>query len=174
MHTNKRFSRDISWNTILYEDAWGSITDPSHGTLTTDEQDAIYTPDTDFCGTDSFTYTITDNTAEQHSDTATVTINVVCADTVVIDDVGTTSNGVVGVVAEIGDAPETQEPDDDRPILSDDQVETEINIAVSIPVLDNDGHVPTGEFVVTSFYIDSHWFILLSFDLSCVSSMSLL
>lgn len=51
-----------------------STTDPSHGTLT-DHGDGTftYTPDADYYGTDSFTYTITDGFA---TDTATVTITV--------------------------------------------------------------------------------------------------
>ena len=38
--------------------------------------DILYTPNSDFCGTDSYTYTITDSLG--HSDTATVTIEVRC------------------------------------------------------------------------------------------------
>ena len=57
----------------------------------------VYTPSPDFCGTDQFTYTVTDITGV-HSDTATVTVNVLClpaipAQPIATDDFATTSRG---------------------------------------------------------------------------------
>jgi hypothetical protein len=50
------------------------ITSPSNGTATIDGDTIRYTPDADFFGTDTFTYTISD--VEGLTDTATVTVNV--------------------------------------------------------------------------------------------------
>lgn len=64
---------------ILYycEDATGSIAQPSHGSSTFSGSDVVYDPNTDFCGTDTFTYTVMD-ASQVNSDTATVTVDVLC------------------------------------------------------------------------------------------------
>ncbi len=52
-------------------------TEPLNGTVTINQDGTItYTPNDDFCGVDSFTYTITDS--EGNSDTAEVTVIVAC------------------------------------------------------------------------------------------------
>ena len=54
-------------------------TPPAHGSVTVGADGSLtYTPSENFCGEDSFTYTITDGTGKY--DTATVTITVVCDD----------------------------------------------------------------------------------------------
>jgi hypothetical protein len=55
----------------------GSYTKPPNGAISTIEEDLIYTPNAGFCGTDMFSYTLTDATKE-HSDSAVVTIDVMC------------------------------------------------------------------------------------------------
>jgi hypothetical protein len=55
----------------------GSFTKPQNGVVTIlDGDDVLYTPRPDFCGTDMFTYTITDSS--NNSATATVTVAVSC------------------------------------------------------------------------------------------------
>ena len=58
-----------------------TYTQPAHGTVTVDLETGsmTYTPNADFCGTDTFTYTITNGQPGKY-DTATVTITVVCDD----------------------------------------------------------------------------------------------
>ncbi len=51
-----------------------TVGDPAHGTLTGSEPNLTYTPDADWYGTDSFTFTVNDGTLTSAS--ATVTINV--------------------------------------------------------------------------------------------------
>jgi hypothetical protein len=57
-----------------------SYTQPAHGTVTVDLESGAttYTPNTNFCGTDTFTYKITNGQGK--FDEATVTITVVCDD----------------------------------------------------------------------------------------------
>ena len=50
-----------------------SVTQPSNGSVVNNGADVTYTPDADFNGTDSFTYTVTDGSL---TDTATVTVTV--------------------------------------------------------------------------------------------------
>jgi hypothetical protein len=53
-----------------------STTDPSHGKVTLNPGGTVtYTPDTDFTGTDSFQYTITDNNGKTAVATVTVTVS---------------------------------------------------------------------------------------------------
>lgn len=51
-----------------------SVTDPDHGTAVIEANQLRYTPDPDFCGTDSFTYTASNG----GDDTAWVTVEVLC------------------------------------------------------------------------------------------------
>jgi alpha-tubulin suppressor-like RCC1 family protein len=53
-----------------------AVTQPAHGTTSTDGSKVVYVPAPDNCGPDSFTYTVSDGTA---SATATVTVAVTCA-----------------------------------------------------------------------------------------------
>ena len=57
------------------------MTQGAHGTVTTDGTTTTYTPDPDYNGPDSYTYTITDDgttngVADPKSDTATVSVTV--------------------------------------------------------------------------------------------------
>ena len=56
----------------------GTYTKPPNGELSTVDDDLLYTPDAGFCGSDMFSYTLTDATGE-YSDSAVVTIEVICA-----------------------------------------------------------------------------------------------
>ena len=105
------------------------MSDPQHGTNVPKENGVEYTPNDGFCGVDSFEYTVADmdGVADENgmvSDTATVTIKVICEDENAVDTPPVVS-------------------------LNDDSVETPVNTAVSIPVLDNDV-VPTGEYLLLS------------------------
>ena len=51
-----------------------AVSDPAHGTASTDGGGALYEPDPDYNGTDTFTYTIDDGEGGQ--DTATITVTV--------------------------------------------------------------------------------------------------
>ena len=93
------------------------MTQPSNGESTPQANGVMYTPNPDFCGTDSFTYTVADPYGTEGSDTATVLINVLCPDT----------------------------PTAEFVVLNDDEVETMANSPISIAVLEND-FVPSGEF----------------------------
>ena len=104
------------------------MSDPQHGTNVPKDNGVEYTPNDGFCGVDSFEYTVADmdGVADENgmvSDTATVTIKVICPD----------ENAVEPPVVS----------------LNDDSIETPVNTAVSIPVLDNDV-VPTGEYLLLS------------------------
>jgi CSLREA domain-containing protein len=71
----------VLWLTVLGNDtdidgdplSVDAITQGSHGSVTTDGTAVAYTPDPDWNGTDTFTYTVTDGTT---TDTATVTVTV--------------------------------------------------------------------------------------------------
>ena len=84
------------------------MTPPSHGTAVIDQASILYSPDADFCGTDQFTYSITDLDT-QLSDVATVTVNVLCLDST-----------------------------PDVPLANDDFFTTTKNTSVALLVLDND------------------------------------
>ena len=99
------------------------MTQPSNGKSTPQANGVMYTPNPDFCGTDSFTYTVADPYGTEGSDTATVLINVLCEETT---------------------DPDT--PTADVVVLNDDEAETMANSPISIAVLENDV-VPSGEFL---------------------------
>ena len=62
-----------------------SVTTPSHGTITTSGNTITYTPDTNYCGSDSASYTVSDSNGG--TDTANININVVCVnDAPVVND----------------------------------------------------------------------------------------
>lgn len=56
--------------------------------------DVIYTPDEDFCGTDSFTYTISDSSSAY---VATVTVNVACPPILNDDYAETMANTTISI-----------------------------------------------------------------------------
>lgn len=60
-----------------HPDSYGSKTDPSNGSVSFEEMDALYTPNTDWCGQDVFTYTIHEGSG-RCSGTSTVTVTVPC------------------------------------------------------------------------------------------------
>lgn len=69
-----------------------SVTDPANGTATIDGNgDVIYTPDPDFSGTDTFTYTACDAEGLCASATVTVTVDPTDDAPVAVDDVITTT-----------------------------------------------------------------------------------
>ena len=78
----------------------GSVTEPAHGTVTINEDGTVtYTPDANYAGADSFTYTIYDG--EGNADTATVSLNVTAdadAPVVVAENVsGAEDGGWIGL-----------------------------------------------------------------------------
>ena len=68
-----------------------SVTQPSNGSVVNNGTDVTYTPDADWSGTDSFTYTVTDGVL---TDTATVTVTVAAVNDapVAVDDPAATTN----------------------------------------------------------------------------------
>ena len=81
----------------------GSVTEPEHGTVAINEDGTVtYTPDADYNGTDSFTYTIYDG--EGNSDTATVnlTVNPENDDPVAVDDTATLSEDASATLNVLG------------------------------------------------------------------------
>lgn len=81
----------------LFKGAFGTITQPSNGICTRDDVNISYTPNSNFCGSDQFTYTITHPTGV--ADTATVTVAVLCPEMTksdrpsANDDFATTNQG---------------------------------------------------------------------------------
>ena len=66
-------------------------TDPSNGTVTVNPDGSfVYTPEQDFNGTDSFTYTVSDGRGGEATATVTITVNPVNDDPVAGDDFATT------------------------------------------------------------------------------------
>lgn len=132
------------------QDAIGSMTQPSNGNIEPEKLGILYTPNVDYCGTDKFTYTISDPTGEL-SDTATVTVTVVCDEPITPDEDEEEDEGTPTEEPEV--FPEEEEEIEDLPdcpAVDDDEAETYANAEVSIPVLDNDGNVPAGEFILTN------------------------
>jgi len=66
-----------------------SVSDPEHGTASIEGNQIRYTPDPDYCGTDSFSYTVSDGS---DTDTAEVRVTVTCINDApdAVDDVRTT------------------------------------------------------------------------------------
>ncbi len=87
-------SGSLSLNDELSDDGgnvWSKHTDPEHGTVVVNPDGTFtYTPSENYCGPDSFTYTLTD--IDGDSDTATVKITIDCVDDVPVanDDTATT------------------------------------------------------------------------------------
>ncbi|MBE0534753.1 MAG: tandem-95 repeat protein, partial [Phycisphaerae bacterium] len=72
-----------------------SVTQPSNGSVTNNDIDVTYTPNADFSGTDTFTYTATDGS--QISNSATVTVTVINVDNdppTAVDDTATTDEDI--------------------------------------------------------------------------------
>lgn len=111
----------------LIIDALGSMTQPANGRADALELGVLYTPNTDFCGIDTFTYSVGEIGSDQGLVTATVTINVVCGDSINVGALDGASNM----------------------ILYNDEATTPANTAVLIPVLDNDENIPAGELFAT-------------------------
>jgi len=79
---------DIDGDTIYLD----SVTDPVHGTVLDNGDGSVtYTPDADFHGTDTFTYSIEDGNGGTHSATVTVTVQPVNDAPIAQDDAAETS-----------------------------------------------------------------------------------
>ena len=88
IHINVRANdSDPDGDTILVTDA----STPAHGVTTAQPGDVVYQPDPDFNGTDSFTYTITDQIGATATATVTVTVTPVNDAPVAVDDAVTTN-----------------------------------------------------------------------------------
>ena len=74
-------------------------TDGANGTVTTDGFSVTYTPDADFNGTDSFTYTISDGNGEVDSGTVTLAVGAVEDTPVAAADAATTDEDQAVVIA---------------------------------------------------------------------------
>lgn len=89
-----------------------SVADPPHGTAVVNGDNTIsYTPDADYNGADSFTYTITDGNGSQATATISVTINAVNDvpvannDALTVNEDGSGSVNVLANDSGLGDAP---------------------------------------------------------------------
>ncbi|MBX7448721.1 tandem-95 repeat protein [Mycolicibacterium sp. 3033] len=83
---------DIDGDTLTAE----LVAGPSHGTLTLNPDGSFtYTPDTDFNGADSFTYTATDSLAVSNIATVSITITAVNDTPVAVDDSTSTAEDTV-------------------------------------------------------------------------------
>ena len=102
-------------------------TQPANGVLSFNIVDSTfcYTPNPDFIGIDSFTYTICDNGTPQMCDEATVVINV-GSDT----------------------------PSNNPPVADDDNYTTNVNIPITLPVLDNDSDPDAGQTITITLITD--------------------
>lgn len=89
-------------------------TPPGHGTLILNPDGSFtYTPDENYAGTDSFTYTASDGTTDSNEATVTITINPVNDAPAASDDTYTTSEGTPLSVPESGVLANDQDPDGD-------------------------------------------------------------
>ena len=79
-----------------------SFTQASNGTVTQNNDILVYTPDDDFNGSDSFSYTINDGNGNTDSATVFVTINAVNDNPVANNDSGTTDENVPVIVDLVG------------------------------------------------------------------------
>jgi hypothetical protein len=113
----------------------GSITKPINGTVSLDGEKVLYLPNTEFCGTDQFSYTVTDVT-EQYTDTATVSITVECDPDRVEDNSARPTNSTIAPGLEV----------------NDDYAEGIMNEDLAIPILTND-FIPESEYY--SVYSDA-------------------
>ncbi|OQY22801.1 MAG: hypothetical protein B6I35_05225, partial [Anaerolineaceae bacterium 4572_32.2] len=68
-----------------------SVTQPGHGTVTNNGDDVVYTPDANYNGDDSFTYTVSDGAGGTDSATVSVTVNPVNDAPDAVDDTAETS-----------------------------------------------------------------------------------
>ncbi|NJO18473.1 MAG: tandem-95 repeat protein [Thioploca sp.] len=135
-------------------------TNPSNGTLLGVNPDGsfTYTPNANFCGTDSFTYTISDGQTPPGTSTSTVTITVTCVNDspVAVDDSYTTTeddtltvpaNGILGNDTDVdGDVLSVVVPVDSQP----DHGTLTQNPDGSLT------YVPNAEFCVGTNYTDSY------------------
>lgn len=90
----------------------------------------MYIPNAGFCGTDSFDYTLM---SANSSDTATVTIEVVCNP---LEE--SSASSIVPEEVEDAEEPQEDTPDAATLKLEDDFAEGDMNEALAIPVLLND------------------------------------
>ncbi|MCP4526336.1 MAG: tandem-95 repeat protein, partial [Aestuariibacter sp.] len=74
-----------------------SVTQPTNGTVINNTTDVTYTPDADYCGSDSFSYVVSDGVL---TDTATVDVTVTCVNDapVTTDDTETTNEDTIVTV----------------------------------------------------------------------------
>jgi hypothetical protein len=153
-------------NDVIPSDSTGSMGVAMHGEVDASVDGIIYTPEDYFCGFEKFEYSVTDSTGK-FTDSAQVTIEVICVDSPTPSPTLFTGDDLVGVPPEFGEdtaAPtpsptlftgddmigvppdfNNTEPDIDRPELNDDYATTNQGEPVIIPILANDT-IPTGEF----------------------------
>ncbi|GAG92644.1 unnamed protein product, partial [marine sediment metagenome] len=94
-----------------------SVTDPPHGTATTDGNYTYYTPDPDYNGADTYTYTISDGQGE--TDTATISIT----------------------ITSVNDPPDA---DDDTISVAEDSTNNQIDVLLNDDDIDGDNLDITG------------------------------
>lgn len=118
-----------------FKDVGGGFTNPKHGQIVQPTEDGlIYMPAADFCGEDSFSYTVTKG---ELSDTAVVTVNILCAPT---------AKPTAAVTAAPSTSLATIEEVTPSLKLEDDYAEGNMDEALSIPILAND-IIPESEWL---------------------------
>ena len=85
---------DIDNDSVTIE----AISQPAHGSAQLDGNGALYEPDPDFNGTDTFTYTIDDGNGGHDTGTVEVTVNPINDDPVADDDVATLSEDALATL----------------------------------------------------------------------------
>eukprot|EP00804_Cyclotella_cryptica_P018478 CCRYP_004318-RC/>CCRYP_004318-RC protein AED:0.05 eAED:0.05 QI:175/1/1/1/0.85/0.75/8/326/1952 len=123
-------------NDYIPTDSTGTMGNSLHGEIDATDSGIIFTPLAQFCGYDKFEYTVTDATGK-FSDTATVTVEVICArekENSTPSPTPSSGDDLVGVPPEFSGGT----PIIDRPKLNDDFATTNENIPVIIPILAND------------------------------------
>lgn len=74
------------------------VSDPAHGTATTDGATVEYQPDPDYDGTDTFAYTVTDGIAGPDSAVVTITLNPINDAPLAVDDAYSTDRAISLIV----------------------------------------------------------------------------
>jgi hypothetical protein len=78
------------------------VSTPGHGTAAIDSGQVVYTPDADYNGPDSFTYTISDGNGGTATATVYITINPINDPPVAVNDAGTTDQDVPITIPVLG------------------------------------------------------------------------
>ncbi|MEZ5644406.1 MAG: Ig-like domain-containing protein [Burkholderiaceae bacterium] len=127
-----------------------AVTQGANGTVAIDpvSGNPVYTPDADFVGTDTFTYTISDGNGGTDTATVTVTINPVNDAPVAVDDAVSTDEDTPVTVAVL---PNDTDVDGDTLTVTSVTQGTNGTVAID-PVSGNPVYTPNADFVGTDTF----------------------